>query len=93
MGEAVDVGRLWVDDLEGLAEHLVEFMKPYRERVGWISREKHLDAFVAGVVGSSEGKSVEPIAYAQGVDRRQVQSVPRPARTTTPAPPLAAPLC
>lgn len=59
--------------MEGLAEHLVEFVKPYRERVGWISREKHLDAFVAGLVGSSERKSVEPIAYAQGVDRRQLQ--------------------
>jgi len=28
MGEAVDVGRLSVDDVEGLAERLVEFMKP-----------------------------------------------------------------
>jgi len=73
MGEAVDVGRLSVDDVEGLAERLVEFMKPYRERVGWISRERHLDAFVAGLVGSSERKSVEPIAHAQGVDRRQLQ--------------------
>ena len=37
------------------------------------SREKHLEAFVAGLVGSSERKSVEPIAYAQGADRRQLQ--------------------
>lgn len=73
MGEAVDVGRLSVDDVEGLAERLVEFMKPYRERIGWSSRERHLDAFVAGLVGSNERKSVEPIAHAQGVDRRQLQ--------------------
>lgn len=73
MGEAVDVGRLSVDDVERLAQRLVEFMKPYRERIGWASRGKHLDAFVAGLVGSSERKSVEPIAHAQGVDRRQLQ--------------------
>ncbi len=73
MGEAVDVGRLSVDDVEELAEQLLEFMKPYRERVGWVSRKRHLDAFVAGLVGSSERKSVQPIAHAQGVDRRQLQ--------------------
>lgn len=73
MGGAVDVGRLSVDDVEGLADRLVEFMLPYRERMGWSSQERHLGAFVGGLVGSSERKSVEPIAYAQGVDRRQLQ--------------------
>ena len=73
MGVAVDVGRLSVRDVEGLAERLVEFMKPYQERIGWASREKHLGAFVAGLVGGTERKSVEPIALAQGVDRRQLQ--------------------
>lgn len=73
MGEAVDVGRLSVQDVEHLAEHLVEFVAPYQERIGWVSREKHLGAFVAGLMGGSERKSVEPIALAQGVDRRQLQ--------------------
>lgn len=73
MGETVDVGRLSVRDVEDLAGQLVEFIKPYQERIGWASREKHLGAFVAGLVGGSERKSVEPIAMALGVDRRQLQ--------------------
>lgn len=73
MGVAVDVGRLAVRDVECLAEHLTEFMKPYLEVVGWSTREKQLSAFVAGLLGGTERKSVEPIALAQGVDRRQLQ--------------------
>ncbi len=73
MGVTVDVGRLSVRDVEDLAERLVEFIKPYQERTGWASREKHLGAFVAGLVGGTERKSVEPIALAQGADRRQLQ--------------------
>ena len=73
MGEAVGVGRLSVRDVEGLAEHLGEFMKPYLEAVGWSTREKQLSAFVAGLLGGTERKSVEPIALAQGTDRRQLQ--------------------
>ena len=73
MGGTVDVGRLVVSDVETIAEHLAEFMKPYLEAVGWSSREKQLSAFVAGLLGGTERKSVEPIALAQGVDRRQLQ--------------------
>lgn len=73
MGETVDVGRVEARDVEALAERLVEFVKPYREAVGWTSREKQLGAFVAGLLGGTERKSVEPIALAQGVDRRQLQ--------------------
>ncbi len=73
MGEAVDVGRVEARDVEALAERLVEFVKPYQEGVGWTSREKHLGAFVAVLLGGTERKSVEPIALAQGVDRRQLQ--------------------
>jgi len=73
MGVTVDVGQVSVPDVEGLGERLVEFMGPYQERVGWVSREKHLGTFVAGLVGGTERKSVEPIALAQGVDRRQLQ--------------------
>jgi SRSO17 transposase len=69
----VDVGHLSVRDVECLAEHLAEFMKPYLEVVGWSSREQQLSAFVAGLLGGTERKSVEPIALAQGVDRRQLQ--------------------
>jgi len=73
MGGKVDVGQVSESDVEGLAERLVEFVRPYQERIGWASREKHLRAFVAGLVGGTERKSVEPIALAQGVDRRQLQ--------------------
>src|SRR5512139_1292907 len=73
MGETVDVGRLEACEVEALAERLVEFVRPYQEVLGWTSREKQLGAFVAGLVGGSERKSVEPIALAQGVDRRQLQ--------------------
>ncbi len=73
MGVAVDVGQLAVRDVECLAAHLAEFMKPYLDVVGWSSREKQLSAFVAGLLGGTERKSVEPIALAQGVDRRQLQ--------------------
>ncbi len=73
MGEMVDVGRVEARDVEGLAGRLVEFVKPYQEVVGWTSREKQLGAFVAGLLGGTERKSVEPIALAQGVDRRQLQ--------------------
>lgn len=73
MGETVDVGRVEARDVEALAERLVEFVKPYQEVVSWTSREKQLGAFVAGLLGGTERKSVEPIALAQGVDRRQLQ--------------------
>ena len=73
MGVAVDVGRFSMRDVECLAEDLAEFMKPYLEVVGWATREKHLSAFVAGLLGGTERKSVEPIALAQGVDRQQLQ--------------------
>jgi len=64
MGVTVDVGQVSVHDVEGLGERLVEFMGPYQERVGWVSREKHLGTF-AGLVGGTERKSVEPIALAR----------------------------
>ena len=73
MGVTVDVGRLAMRDVEVLAEDLAEFMKPYLEAVGWSSREKQLSAFVAGLLGGTERKSVEPMALALGVDRRQLQ--------------------
>jgi len=73
MGVTVDVGKVSVRDVEGLGERLVEFIRPYQELIGWASREKHLSAFVGGLVGGTERKSVEPIALAQGVDRRQLQ--------------------
>lgn len=73
MSVTVDVGRLSVRDVECLAEDLTEFMKPYLNAVGWSSREKHLGAFVTGLLGGTERKSVEPMALAQGVDRRQLQ--------------------
>ncbi len=73
MGGMVDVGEVAARDVEVLAEHLGEFMKPYLEVVGWSSREKQLGAFVAGLLGGTERKSVEPMALAQGVDRRQLQ--------------------
>ena len=73
MGERVDVGRVEARDVEALAERLVEFVKPYQEVVGWTSREKQLGAFVSGLLGGTERKSVEPIALAQGADRRQLQ--------------------
>ncbi len=73
MGEAVDVGRVEARDVEALAERLVEFVKPYQEVVGWASREKQLGAFVGGLLGGTDRKSVELIALAQGVDRRQLQ--------------------
>lgn len=72
MGET-DVGGLEARDVDALAERLVEFVKPCQEAVGWTSREKQLGAFVAGLLGGTERKSVEPIALAQGVDRRQLQ--------------------
>jgi hypothetical protein len=73
VGETVDVGRVEARDVEALAERLVEFVRPYQEVVGWTSREEQLGAFVAGLLGGTERKSVEPIALAQGVDRRQLQ--------------------
>jgi SRSO17 transposase len=73
VGEAVDVGRLEGRDVEGPAERLVEFVRPYQEVVGWSSREKQLGFFVAGLLGGTERKSVEPIAFSRGVDRRQLQ--------------------
>ncbi|MFL5250896.1 MAG: transposase, partial [Myxococcales bacterium] len=73
MGGMVDVGEVAARDVEVLAEHLGEFMKPYVEVIGWSSREKQLEAFVAGLLGGTERKSVEPMALAQGVDRRQLQ--------------------
>jgi SRSO17 transposase len=73
VGEAVDVGRVEVGDVEHLAVRLTEFVKPYQEAVGWASREKHVGTFVAGLVGGSERKSVEPLALAQGANRRQLQ--------------------
>ena len=73
MGETVDVGRVEARDVEALAERLVEFVKPYQEVVGWTCRERQLSTFVAGLLGGTERKSVEPIALAQGVDRRQLQ--------------------
>ena len=73
MGVTVDVGRLSVGDVECLAEDFAEFMKPYLEVVGWSTREKQLSAFVGGLLGGTERKSVEPIALAQGVDRQQLQ--------------------
>lgn len=73
MGETVDVGTMEARDVEALAERLLAFVKPYQEVVGWTSREKQLGAFVAGLLGGTERKSVEPIALAQGVDRRQLQ--------------------
>jgi hypothetical protein len=73
MGVVVDVGHLSVRDVECLSENLSEFMKPFLEVVGWSSREKQLSAFVAGLLGGTERKPVEPIALAQGVDRRQLQ--------------------
>jgi SRSO17 transposase len=59
--------------VERLAEDLAEFVKPYLEVVGWSSRQKQLGAFLAGLLGGTERKSVEPMALAQGVDRRQLQ--------------------
>jgi hypothetical protein len=38
----VDVGEVAVREVEALAQHLEEFMKPYLEVVGWSSREKQL---------------------------------------------------
>lgn len=73
MGVTVDVGRLSVRDVKDVAEHFTEFMKPYLEAVGWAPREKQLSAFVGGLLGGTERKSVEPIALAQGADRRQLQ--------------------
>ena len=73
MGVTVDVGRLSVSDVECLAEDFAEFMKPYLEVVGWSTREKQLSAFVGGLLGGTERKSVEPIALAQGVNRQQLQ--------------------
>jgi SRSO17 transposase len=73
VGATVDVGTLEVQDVESLAERLVEFVRPYQEVVGWAPREKQLSAFVAGLLGGSERKSVEPIALSLGVDRRQLQ--------------------
>ena len=73
MGVTVDIGQLSVRDVKYLAEHLADFMKPYLEVIGWSPREKQLTAFVAGLLGGTERKSVEPIALAQGVDRRQLQ--------------------
>jgi SRSO17 transposase len=73
MGGTVDVGRVEAREVEALAERLVEFVKPYQEVIGWSSREKQLGAFVAGLLGGTERKSVEPIALSQGADRRQLQ--------------------
>lgn len=73
MGETVDVGKVDGQDVESLAERLIDFVRPYQEVVGWTAREKQLSAFVAGLLGGAERKSVEPIALAQGVDRRQLQ--------------------
>jgi SRSO17 transposase len=73
MGSVVDVGRLSVRDVKQISEHLDAFLKPYLEVVGWSSRERQLSAFVGGLLGGTERKSVEPIALAQGVDRRQLQ--------------------
>jgi SRSO17 transposase len=73
MGGMVDVGEVAARDVAVLAEHLGEFMKPYLQVVGWSTREKQLSAFVAGLLGGTERKSVEPMALAQGVDRRQLQ--------------------
>ena len=38
MGVTVEVGRLSVGDVESLAGHLVEFMKPYLKVLGWSTR-------------------------------------------------------
>jgi SRSO17 transposase len=73
MGGMVDVGEVAARDVAVLAEHLAEFMKPYLQVVGWSTRESQLSAFVAGLLGGTERKSVEPMALAQGVDRRQLQ--------------------
>ncbi len=73
VGDGMDVGRVEVRDVEQLAKRLAEFVRPYQAAVGWASRERHLGAFVAGLVGGSERKSVEPIALAQGANRRQLQ--------------------
>ena len=58
MGGMVDVGDVVTRDVEVLAEHLGEFMKPYVEVIGWSSREKQLEAFVAGLLGGTERKSM-----------------------------------
>ncbi len=73
VGDGMGVGRVEVQNVEQLAKRLAEFVRPYQAAVGWASREKHLGAFVAGLVGGSERKSVEPIALAQGANRRQLQ--------------------
>jgi SRSO17 transposase len=70
MGGMVDVGEVAAGDVAVLAEHLAEFMRPYLQVVGWSTREKQLSAFVAGLLGGTERKSVEPMALAQGVDNR-----------------------
>ena len=41
--------------------------------MGFPVQERHLSAFVSGLLGGTERKSVEPIALAQGVNRRQLQ--------------------
>ncbi len=70
----VDVSEVAARDVEVLAQHLGEFMKPHLEVIGWSSsREKQLSAFVAGLLCGTERKSVEPIAFAQGADRRHLQ--------------------
>ena len=73
MGGMVDVGEVAARDVATLAADLGEFMKPYLKAVGWSTREKQLNAFVAGLLGATERKSVEPMALAQGVDCRQLQ--------------------
>lgn len=73
MGGMVETGEVSAGDVESIAERLIEFMEPYAEKVGWWSRVSQLCAFVGGLLGGTERKSVEPIALARGVDRRQLQ--------------------
>ena len=61
-----DVGRPSVRDVETLSEHLAEFMKLYLKAVGWSSQEKQLSAFVAGLLGGTERKSVSPSPWHRG---------------------------
>ncbi len=69
----VDVGHVTVAQVNGLALRLNEFVKPFQEAMGFPVQERHLGAFVGGLLGGTERKSVEPIALAQGVSRRQLQ--------------------
>ena len=67
MGGMVDVGEVAARDVEVLAAHLGEFMKPYLKVVGWSSREKQLGAFVAGLLGQHLHRLLDSfIAYYNG---------------------------